>query len=138
MNNAFTLAKGKADTGLGWSNDLRCVEAANALIRVHRATGLLLFLCSLTFLRKSFRVGIDRPHRLIIDGPFAYSRNPIYVAFAIILIGEFLIFSNWVTLIYLGAATWLLHRQVVREEDYLNGHYGQAYEEYRRRVRRYF
>jgi len=65
------------------------------------------------------------------------SRNPIYVAFAIILVGEFFIFPNWISLIYLGAATWLFHRQVLREEEYLGEHYGQAYAEYRRRVRRW-
>src|SRR5262245_35482188 len=101
--------------------------------------GLLLFLWSLISFRQSFRVGIDADHpdRLITDGVFAFSRNPIYVAFATILIGEFLIFPNWITLIYLGAATWLFHRQVLREEEYLAGHYGQAYAEYCRRVRRY-
>jgi protein-S-isoprenylcysteine O-methyltransferase Ste14 len=102
--------------------------------------GLSLFLWSLISFRQSFRVGIDpdSPDQLITDGVFAFSRNPIYVAFAIILIGEFLIFPNWITSIYLGAAAWLLHRQVLREEEYLGGHYGQAYAEYRRRVRRYF
>jgi protein-S-isoprenylcysteine O-methyltransferase Ste14 len=100
---------------------------------------LLLFLWSLISFRQSFRVGIDADHpdRLITDGVFAFSRNPIYVAFAMILIGEFFIFPNWTSLIALGAATWLLHRQVLREEEYLGGHYGQAYAEYRRRVRRY-
>src|SRR5215831_12150058 len=101
--------------------------------------GLLLFLWSLISFRQSFRVGIDADHpdRLIRDGVFAFSRNPIYVAFAIILIGKFFIFPNWTTLIALGAAAWLLYRQVLREEEYLGRHYGQAYAQYRRRVRRY-
>src|SRR5262245_49705689 len=66
--------------------------------------GLLLFLWSLISFRQSFRVGIDADHPdgLITDGVFAFSRNPIYVAFAIILIGEFFIFPNWISLIYLG------------------------------------
>jgi protein-S-isoprenylcysteine O-methyltransferase Ste14 len=34
--------------------------------------------------------------------------------------------------------TWLFHRQVLREKEYLGRHYGQAYAEYRGRVRRYF
>jgi protein-S-isoprenylcysteine O-methyltransferase Ste14 len=102
--------------------------------------GLSLVLWSLISFRQSFRVGIDAddPDKLITDGVFAFSRNPIYVAFALILIGEFLIFPNWISLIYLGAAAWLLHRQVLREEEYLGAHYGHAYAEYRRRVRRYF
>jgi protein-S-isoprenylcysteine O-methyltransferase Ste14 len=102
--------------------------------------GLLLLLWSLISFRRSFRIGIDTDHpdELIVDGAFAFSRNPIYVAFAMILIGECLIFPNWITLIYLGAATWLFHRQVLREEEYLKRHYGRAYEQYCRRVRRYF
>jgi protein-S-isoprenylcysteine O-methyltransferase Ste14 len=100
---------------------------------------LLLFVCTLISFGRSFRVGIDAddPGALIEDRVFAFSRNPIYVALAIILIGEFLIFSNWMTLIYLCGAGWLLHRQVLREERYLKRHYGRAYDEYCRRVRRY-
>jgi hypothetical protein len=49
---------------------------------------------------------------------------------SLVLIGEFFIFPNWISLIYLVAAAWLFHRQVLREEQYLGGHYGQAYAEY--------
>jgi protein-S-isoprenylcysteine O-methyltransferase Ste14 len=102
-------------------------------------TGLLLLSWSIVSFGRSFRVGIDndRPDELITNGTFAFSRNPIYVAFAVILIGEFLILPNWITLIYVLAATWLFHRQVLREEDYLRGHYGQAFIDYCSRVRRY-
>ncbi len=101
--------------------------------------GLALLLWSLVSFGQSFRVGIDQDHpdKLITTGSFAVSRNPIYVAFAAILLGQFLIFSNWILLTYLGAAAWLFHRQVLREEDYLKQHYGQEYAEYCRRVRRY-
>jgi protein-S-isoprenylcysteine O-methyltransferase Ste14 len=101
--------------------------------------GLSLLLWSVLSFRQSFRVGIDADHpdKLITDGVFAFSRNPIYVAFAFILIGQFLILPNWITLIYVVAGTWLFHRQVLREENYLRGHYGQPYLDYCGRVRRY-
>jgi protein-S-isoprenylcysteine O-methyltransferase Ste14 len=101
--------------------------------------GLLLLLWSLISFGQSFLVGIDtdHPEKLVTTGVFAYSRNPIYVAFTFILFGQFLIFSNWILLIYLGAATWLFHRQVIREEDYLKEHYGKEYLQYCNRVRRY-
>ncbi len=101
--------------------------------------GLLLFLWSLVSFGQSFRVGIDsdQPDKLVTNGAFAFSRNPIYVAFGIILLGQFLIFSNWILLIYLVAAIWLFHRQVLREEDFLIQQYGQEFIEYRNRVRRY-
>jgi protein-S-isoprenylcysteine O-methyltransferase Ste14 len=102
--------------------------------------GLLFFLWSLVSFGRSFRVGIDinHPDKLITTGVFAFSRNPIYVAFEFILIGQFLIFSNWVLLVYIGAAIWLFHRQILREEEYLKKHYGQEYSEYCHKVRRYF
>ncbi|MGD0750757.1 MAG: isoprenylcysteine carboxylmethyltransferase family protein [Anaerolineales bacterium] len=101
--------------------------------------GLAVLLWSLVSFGRSFRVGIDTDHpdKLVRSGIFAFSRNPIYVAFAFVLLGQFLIFSNWILLIYLGAAIWLFHRQVLREEDYLKGHYGQEYADYCNRVGRY-
>lgn len=101
--------------------------------------GLSLLLGSLVSFGKSFRIGIDieRPDKLITTGVYSYSRNPIYVAFAIVLIGQFLVFSNWILLVYLFAGFWLFHRQVLREEDSLRTTYGTSYEEYCGRVRRY-
>jgi len=101
--------------------------------------GLSLLVWSLVSFGRSFRVGIDaeNPDRLITSGVFAFSRNPLYVAFWMILFGQFLIFPNWILLVYLGAATWLFHRQVLREESYLKQHYGQEYSDYCQRVSRY-
>jgi protein-S-isoprenylcysteine O-methyltransferase Ste14 len=102
-------------------------------------SGLGVLLWSLISFGRSFRVGIDtdRPDRLVTSGIFALSRNPIYVAFASVLLGQFLILPNWILLLYTGAATWLFHRQVLREEDYLKKRYGDEYANYCRRVRRY-
>ena len=101
--------------------------------------GLGLLLSSLISFGRSFRVGIDThdPDKLVTTGIFALSRNPIYVAFAAVLIGQFLVFPNWLLLLYLGAAVWLFHRQVLLEEAYLKKHYGEDYRQYCDRVRRY-
>jgi protein-S-isoprenylcysteine O-methyltransferase Ste14 len=101
--------------------------------------GLFLVFLSLVSFGRSFRVGIDldHPDKLITTGIFAFSRNPIYVAFELVLLGQFLIFSNWILLAYLLAAAWLFHRQILREEEYLRSHYGREYSEYCGRVRRY-
>jgi protein-S-isoprenylcysteine O-methyltransferase Ste14 len=101
--------------------------------------GLLLVLWSLISFGESFRVGIDNEHpdKLITSGIFAISRNPIYVAFALILLGQYLIFPNWILLVYMAAGIWLFHRQVLREEEYLQQHYGKEYSDYSNRVRRY-
>jgi protein-S-isoprenylcysteine O-methyltransferase Ste14 len=104
-----------------------------------RIGGMTLMLWSLVSFGRSFRVGIDveHPDRLVTTGVFAYSRNPIYVAFASVLIGEFLIFPSWILLVCLVAGIWMFNRQILREEVYLASHYGQEYADYRARVRRY-
>jgi protein-S-isoprenylcysteine O-methyltransferase Ste14 len=101
--------------------------------------GLILFMLSLISFGKSFRVGIDEDHpgSLVTTGTFAISRNPIYTAFGLILIGIFLIFRNWILLIYLVAAIWLFNRQVLREEESLKKIYGEEYVKYCKNVRRY-
>lgn len=101
--------------------------------------GLALLAWSLASFGQSFRVGIDaeRPDKRVTTGIFAFSRNPIYVGFALILLGQFLISSSWLLLAFLVAGYWLLHRQVLREEEFLRRQYGRDFEEYCQRVRRY-
>src|SRR6185437_4609601 len=112
---------------ISWIGALLCVA------------GLVLLFWSIVSLGQSFRVGIDAkaPDELITSGAFAVSRNPIYVAFALILAGQFLTLPNWILLAYLIAAVWLFNRQVLREEAFMKAHYGSAYEAYFRQVRRY-
>jgi protein-S-isoprenylcysteine O-methyltransferase Ste14 len=101
--------------------------------------GLLMLLLSLISFGKSFRVGIDidHPDKLVTSGVFDRSRNPIYVGFFLVIVGQFLVFPNWVPLVYLVAGTWLVHRQVLREEEFMRRQYGEEYAQYCRRVRRY-
>jgi len=101
--------------------------------------GLTLLLLTLISFGKSFRVGIDidHPDKLVTTGVFSFSRNPIYVAGGLVFLGQFLVFPNWILLLYLAAAGWLIHRQVLREEEFLRKQYGQEYAEYCHRVRRY-
>src|SRR5581483_9592596 len=99
----------------------------------------LVLVLSLVSFGRSFRVGIDveAPDKLVTTGIFAISRNPIYVGFALVLVGQFLAFPNWIPLAYLVAGVLLFHRQVLREESFMRQHYGQDYAQYCRRVRRY-
>ncbi|MDY0410149.1 methyltransferase family protein [Virgibacillus soli] len=101
--------------------------------------GLFLFLYSVISFGKSFRVGIDEddPGTLVTTGAFALSRNPIYTAFALVLLGEFCIYPNWILLVYLIAGFWLFNRQVLLEEQSLLKIYGEAYKQYCKKVRRY-
>src|SRR6185312_1284537 len=70
--------------------------------------GLCLLLLSLISFGTSFRVGIDarRPDKLVTTGVFAHTRNPIYVAFALILVGQLLVLPDWILLAYTVAGFW--------------------------------
>lgn len=101
--------------------------------------GVLILVLTLVSFGNSFRVGIDvdQPGRLVTTGMFAVSRNPIYVGFFVFLVGQLLVFPDWIPLIYLVAATALFHRQVLREEEFMRQRYGHLYADYCRHVRRY-
>jgi protein-S-isoprenylcysteine O-methyltransferase Ste14 len=122
-----------------WPRKLFQSEAASWAGVFFCSVGVLLLLWSLVSFGRSFRVGIDveHPDKLITTGIFNISRNPTYLAFGLVLIGQFLIFPDFVFLAYLVGAALLIHRQVLREEVFLKGFYGADYTLYCGRVRRY-
>jgi protein-S-isoprenylcysteine O-methyltransferase Ste14 len=75
---------------------------------------------------------------LVTTGPFRFTRNPLYVAFTLFFIGLAL-WTGWLSsLLLLPLAHAGLHYGVVaREERYLANKFGAAYDDYRRRVRRW-
>ena len=80
---------------------------------------------------------MDKPSGLVSTGAFSISRNPLYLAFFMILIGIFLIFPTWIFFAYLIAGFWLIDRQVCLEENSLRNLYGKEYDDYCNKVRRY-
>lgn len=100
---------------------------------------LVFFIYTLASFGRSFRVGIDvnDPGKLVTSGAFALSRNPIYVCFFLGFCGLFLVHCNLVIAVVLAGFALVIHRQVLREEKFLASHYGAAFEEYRKQVRRY-
>jgi protein-S-isoprenylcysteine O-methyltransferase Ste14 len=79
------------------------------------------------------------PKTLVTDGVFAWTRNPGYLGILIALSGIALIFAfDW--LLILIAPTWvILNLAVVRHEElYLQQKFGKAYQDYTKRVARYF
>src|ERR1700729_845671 len=65
--------------------------------------GLLVLLASLGAFGRGLRVDIDAAthDKLVPTGFFAVSRTPIYIGYALVLVRQFLVFPNWVPLVYL-------------------------------------
>lgn len=87
----------------------------------------------------SWRIGIDTKTRteLVQRGLFAISRNPIFLAMRINLLGLFLVSPSAATLAILVAGEILMQIQVRLEEQHLRGAHGAAYDAYASRVRRW-
>ena len=75
---------------------------------------------------------------LIDSGIFAYSRNPIYVGVVLVVLGVG-IAANSVWIVCGAAVTALtIHRVLIRpEEAYLESIFGDAYVQYKKKVRRW-
>lgn len=75
---------------------------------------------------------------LTMDGPFRYSRNPIYVADVLLYGGLALVFDWLWALALLPLVLIAMHFHViVREERHLERKFGEDYLRYKRNVRRW-
>ncbi len=81
-------------------------------------------------------VPVAPPPRLVVTGFYRYVRNPIYVGFLAVLIGQALLFGSRGMLEY-AAVAWCVGAAGVRwyEEPTLARKFGAEYREYRRAVR---
>ena len=75
---------------------------------------------------------------LITDGPFRFSRNPLYLSLVLLYVGITLWLGVLWPLVLLPALVFLVQQLVVlREEAYLESRFGDAYRAYRARARRW-
>lgn len=76
---------------------------------------------------------------LLTTGPFRLSRNPLYLALALLLAAfGFLLDSAWMLGLTLVLVLLLDRLVIVREEARLRHQFGEGYRAYSRRVRRWF
>jgi protein-S-isoprenylcysteine O-methyltransferase Ste14 len=78
------------------------------------------------------------PSRLVVDGPFRFTRNPGYVALSLVYCGVSLLAGGRWPLVLLPGVLATVDRGVIqREERYLRRRFGEEYDRYRRRDRRW-
>jgi protein-S-isoprenylcysteine O-methyltransferase Ste14 len=76
--------------------------------------------------------------RLVTTGPFRYTRNPAYLAMAMIYGGITSLANSLPSIFLLPAALLVMRRGVIeREERYLEDRFGEEYLRYKARVRRW-
>ena len=110
-------------------------------------TGVILIVASLLIVGWSFRFfaraeqdpdPMTPTESLTFDGPYARSRNPMYVAMFLFQPGVALCANNiWIAAMTVGTLAAIHFAVVLREESYLRQKFGADYVAYTGRVRRY-
>jgi protein-S-isoprenylcysteine O-methyltransferase Ste14 len=75
---------------------------------------------------------------LVTSGPYRVTRNPMYVGMLFLYVALAFAFGAIWALVFLPAVIVIIDRLVIaREEPYLERKFGQAYRDYKARVRRW-
>ncbi len=124
-----------------WGVHLSPVAVPGLLTKV--ALGLWMLGFALLFIGRlglgdSFRIGSPKEAtRLRVNGLFRLSRNPMYLGVYATLLAAVLYTLNPVALVVAAFVIAVHHRIVLAEEEHLRGVFGEEYEDYCCRVRRY-
>ncbi|MDP3855556.1 isoprenylcysteine carboxylmethyltransferase family protein [Phenylobacterium sp.] len=125
---------------LAWPGAILLPSPLNWLGLLPGALGVLLLLQGSGLFR---RIGtniqtFNEPGVLVTDGPFRLTRNPMYLGFLLLLIGVAVLLGAASP--FAGPAVFAAASQFVYipfEEKALRAKFGEAYEAYARRVRRW-
>lgn len=101
--------------------------------------GDLVFAVAVLTMKDSWRAGIAQKDKtdMVTDGLYKISRNPAFLGFDCVYIGLVLMFFNVPLLLFSIFAMVMLHLQILQEENYLTGVFGDDYVDYKNKVCRY-
>ena len=111
-----------------------------AAITVTAAGGALALWCVLTFalIGRGTPAQFDPPRKMVVDGPYRYVRNPMYIGATLALYGAALFYGSTPLFGYAGLFLVASHIFVVSyEEPTLTRLFGTDYNAYRTRVGRW-
>lgn len=116
--------------------DITALQIIGGLLMI---AGVAVYGLGTRHLRDSWRLGIDRkkPGELETGGILAFSRNPIYLSFDLMVLGTFLIHGRLHLLLIWLILAIMLHQQIRREERFLSERHGDEFRNYCARVGRY-
>lgn len=116
---------------------------------IHKILGLypvivgdVIFAWAVISMGDSWRAGVasedEKGRRLVTKGIYKYSRNPAFLGFDLVYLGILIMFFNPILLFFTLFSMVIMHLQILNEEKYLEGIYGEEYAEYRLHTSRYF
>lgn len=101
--------------------------------------GDFIFANAVWTMRDSWRAGLAREDKteMVTRGIYQISRNPAFLGFDFMYIGICLCFFNPILLVFTIWAITMLHLQIRQEEKYLAEVFGQEYQNYKAKTKRY-
>jgi protein-S-isoprenylcysteine O-methyltransferase Ste14 len=112
-----------------------------------KVVGIIFLIIASFFLARSLRQFFQSKNTVILIKPasslqktgiYGISRNPMYVGLAIVYLGITCFIGNWWNIILFPVLFLIVQEYIIkREEKYLELEFGQQYEEYRIKVRRW-
>lgn len=101
--------------------------------------GLIILIISQMQLGNSYRILLSNEKaKLITTGLYSFTRNPLYIGAYISFIGIFLMFPSIIFLILLLIVIVNNHFRIFEEEKALLALFGDEYNNYKKKVKRYF
>ena len=104
-------------------------------------SGDIVFVISVWTMKDSWRAGVSKTDQteLVTDGIYQISRNPAFLGFDLVYVGILLMFFNLLLFAVSVFAMFMFHLQIVKvEEVFLSTVFGSDYENYKKKVNRYF
>ncbi len=100
---------------------------------------ILIFWGMLTFAQAKTAILPMRPASRVVDhGPYSFTRNPMYTGMALAYLGGVIgMNSVWALVLFPFVIAVLSRFVIAKEEHYLSSAFGEDYDSYRRRVRRW-
>lgn|SRR5690625_272215 len=121
---------------------LLVIPAISIIAGVIAACGIAVVLLGVAAFRQS-QTTLDPLHpedasSLVTRGVYQYTRNPMYLGFALVLLAWALYLSAWLGLLIVGVYVAYMNRfQIKPEEKALESRFGQEFLQYKKAVRRW-
>lgn len=147
--NSYLYYSGKLATYLAWiflalqflGVNFRVISVPGwltSLALILAAAGLLLFLVSSLNLGASLRFGLPAEETAFKSaGLYAFSRNPMYLGFFLLLIASVIYTASPLVLLLALYGGYVHYRITLGEEEFMRGRFGRLYLDYCAKTRRY-
>ena len=77
------------------------------------------------------------PERVVDEGPYRFTRNPMYLGHLIFMLGLAITFHSWLALGILIVNAYWFHQRVLEDERALEARFGADYVAYKKEVKRW-